>query len=442
MGSPGIVILGAGMAGCGAAHQLRENGLGARMYEARHRPGGLTTSYTYDDGFIFDEGVHISFSSNERIRELFAKAIGGEHTSAKIYCNNFWRGHWIKHPAQVNLHGLPTDLIVACIKDFVAANAVENPKIANYEDWLYAAFGRTFADTFPMKYTVKYHTTLARNMTTDWLGPRLYRPNLEEVLKGALEPEPLDVFYVDQARYPLRGGFGAYLDGLLPPSDVHCDHEVVGIDVKSRTLTFRNGTSTSYQHLISSIPLTKLIPIIAQAPADVREASGRLAATQCAVINIGINRPIFTRPQWSYFYDDDICFARVSYRDNFSKLTVPAGCGGFQAETYFSDKYRPMTGKVEDWIEPTIDGLIKAGLIEDRSEVIHRTAIWAPFANIIFDQDRPKAIETVHGFLDDVGIAYCGRYGDWGYIWTDQAFMSGERAAKTTMRRLKGTVAA
>jgi hypothetical protein len=35
----------------------------------------------------------------------------------------------------------------------------------------------------------------------------------------------------------------------------------------------------------------------------------------------------------------------------------------------------------------------------------------------------------VHGFLDEQGIAYCGRYGDWKYIWTDEAFISGERAA-------------
>ena len=37
------------------------------------------------------------------------------------------------------------------------------------------------------------------------------------------------------------------------------------------------------------------------------------------------------------------------------------------------------------------------------------------YANIIFDLDRAAALKTVHGYLDDLGIAYCGRYGDWGY---------------------------
>jgi hypothetical protein len=39
----------------------------------------------------------------------------------------------------------------------------------------------------------------------------------------------------------------------------------------------------------------------------------------------------------------------------------------------------------------------------------------------------------VHGYLDDLGIAHCGRYGDWAYIWTDESFMSGESAAEKVL---------
>jgi hypothetical protein len=68
----------------------------------------------------------------------------------------------------------------------------------------------------------------------------------------------------------------------------------------------------------------------------------------------------------------NICFARVSYPDNFSPRVVPAGCGAFQAETNFSNKYKPMTATAEDWIEPTIEGLLKCGLVRDRSELFTR----------------------------------------------------------------------
>src|SRR5215204_1398405 len=179
MKDSGFVILGSGVAGLGAANALNEEGIRPRLYDSRPKPGGLTSSFDRGDGFVFDEGVHISFTVNPRVKELFAKSVDGLYETGQVYCNNYWRGHWIKHPAQVNLHGLPVDLVVNCIKDFVEASNNPNPVIESYEDWLLAAFGKTFTENFPAIYTVKYHTTEARNMTTDWLGPRLYRPKLE-----------------------------------------------------------------------------------------------------------------------------------------------------------------------------------------------------------------------------------------------------------------------
>ena len=49
---------------------------------------------------------------------------------------------------------------------------------------------------------------------------------------------------------------------------------------------------------------------------------------------------------------------------------------------------------------------------------------------MIFDLERKPALELVHGYLRDIGVHWCGRYGDWEYAWTDQAFFSGERAAQ------------
>ena len=50
----GIAILGAGMAGLGAAHRCRELGLEAVVYEMRRRPGGHTRAFFNERGFIFD----------------------------------------------------------------------------------------------------------------------------------------------------------------------------------------------------------------------------------------------------------------------------------------------------------------------------------------------------------------------------------------------------
>lgn len=55
------------------------------------------------------------------------------------------------------------------------------------------------------------------------------------------------------------------------------------------------------------------------------------------------------------------------------------------------------------------------------------------YANVIFDLERASALQIVHGYLEEVGIAWCGRYGDWAYIWTDESFISGEKAAEKAL---------
>ena len=67
-----------------------------------------------------------------------------------------------------------------------------------------------------MQYTRKYHTTTADNMSTDWLGPRIYRPSLEEVLRGALSPSAPHMHYITHFRYPTEGGFVSYLKKFVP----------------------------------------------------------------------------------------------------------------------------------------------------------------------------------------------------------------------------------
>jgi hypothetical protein len=66
--------------------------------------------------------------------------------------------------------------------------------------------------------------------------------------------------------------------------------------------------------------------------------------------------------------------------------------------------------------------------------VVRHTQV-VDYANIIFDRDRSAALRVVHGYLNDVGIGYCGRYGEWGYLWTDEAFISGENAVAKALDR-------
>ncbi len=441
MTTSGIVIVGSGLAALGASYRLRSEGVSSVLYDKNSYHGGHTASHEAR-GFIFDEGPHVSFTTNERVRQLFAESVHDNYETIKAKVNNYWKGYWVTHPVICNLYGLPSDLVIKVLKDFVASRNCDDQPCKQYEDWLIATYGRTYAETFPMQYTRKYHTTTADNMSTDWLGPRLYKPELEEVLVGAISPVAPNIHYVQEYRYPTHNGFVSYLDLFGAQSQIILDHRLVAVDPRARELRFANGTVVGYDHLISSVALPDLIPMISGTPADVLEAAERLACTTLVLVNLGINRPDISEASWSYFYEDDYVFSRVSFPRLMSPHTVPPGVGSIQAEVYFSKKYRPLERPPVDYIEPVIDGLRRCGLIREEDKILFKDVMVIPYANIIFDLDRAASLKTVHGYLDDLGIAYCGRYGDWGYLWTDESLISGERAAQTVLNRMMSPHAA
>src|SRR3989441_3779794 len=107
-----IAVLGAGMAGFGAAHRLHTAGARATLYEKRGHYGGHTSSYRFDGGFFFDEGPHVSFTQDERIPQLFAQNVNRDYQTLTTPGNNYWKGYWINPPPQCNLYRLPQDLLL------------------------------------------------------------------------------------------------------------------------------------------------------------------------------------------------------------------------------------------------------------------------------------------------------------------------------------------
>jgi protoporphyrinogen oxidase len=431
-----IAVLGTGMAGLGAGHVLDNAGVEFVCFDRNPYFGGHTHSFRYDEGFVFDEGGHISFTKHEHVRELLAANIDSRHEEPQLQIDNYWRGHRIRHPVQVNLVGLPPELVVDIVRDFVAVSGEPLTDQATYAEWLLRAYGKTFAETFPMVYGRKYHTVEMAQLTTDWIGPRMYRPGLDEIVYGALAGQRESVHYVDTFRYPSHGGFKSYLERFAERFELRLEHEVTGLDPAARVLHFANGESFGYERVISSMPLPELVPLIDGVPQHVVEAAGRLAFTTAVLINLGIDRADLSPTHITYFYDEDIVFSRVNLPHMFSPHNAPPGGGTIQAEVYFSDKYRPLEIDPAELIEPAIADLQRCGFLRDGDSVLLRDAVVNRYANVIYDHDRAAAVETVHAYLDSVGIDYCGRYGNWDHAWTDEAFISGEETAAKVLAEL------
>ncbi len=430
------VILGSGMAAWGAFDRLSAEGVTPLLFDKNSYPGGHTASFPNDQGFIFDDGPHISFTEIENVQAAFAQAVDHEYETLQARVDNWYEGVWIKHPAIAYLHALPEDLIVRIVKEFMEVSQQPLPdSFDNYREWLLAAYGPTFATNFPGQYGTKYHTCGPEVMNTDWLGPRLYRPDLDEVLLGAIRPPRTEKHYIDKFRYPKKGGFEGYLHKFFDAADLRLDHQATAIDPVAKTVTFGNGHVESFDSLISSAPLAEVVKMLPDVPDDIQEAASLLACSQAVIVNVGVDRDDLSPCHWRYIYDEDIRSVRLSFPHMFSPTTCPPGHGAVQVEVYYSDKYKPLDHKPEDDIEPVVSELKLMGVLREDENIVFSEARLIEYANVIFDLDSTPSATRVQDYLRSLDIQYCGRYGDWAYIWTDQSFLSGQRAAQRVLDR-------
>lgn len=95
--------------------------------------------------------MHFTFASDEYIKDIFEQSSPTYPHPSVSY--NYWRGFWLKHPAQNNLAPLPIEEKVKIIEDFVNRPHMDIGDITNYEEWLRVQYGNYFAENFPFLYS-------------------------------------------------------------------------------------------------------------------------------------------------------------------------------------------------------------------------------------------------------------------------------------------------
>lgn len=422
-----IIILGAGISGLSAGYHLKKDGFEVSFYEKEDEVGGLCRSKRYDN-LIFDYGVHTSFTSNEYVKDLFAKSVNGNYRKDQISCLNYWKGYWIKHEAQNNLHSLPKGIIKKCLIDFIYAKYEDQIEIKNYKDWCQKKFGNFFSENFTNKYTKKFWTVDSQKLTTDWIGTRLHQSKLETIIDGVLDISRSNDHYITTFRYPKEGGYFHFLNFLISDLKIELETYPVEIDLERKGILLNTGEIKKYEALVSSIPVPELIKCVKNVPGYVLEATNRLKWTSMLMLNFYTERKTSTLSQWNYYYDEDIPYSRLFYMSKFAKNNAPENYETIQVEIPYS-KDKPIIVEKKELINKVIRCIHKTENIS-YNEIKYLGEINLDYGYVIYDFNRKKSLEIIYKFLDDNGIYYCGRFGEWAYLWSDQALLSGKKIAE------------
>jgi len=419
------IVLGSGISGLSAGFHLNKKGISNVIYEQNDDWGGLCANFTID-GFRFDKFVHFTFTNEEYVRNTFNSS--SELHEHPAISNNYYKGYWLKHPAQNNLFPLTEDEKTKIIDDFIKRPKKEIAEIKDYSEWLECQYGEYFAHNFPFAYTRKYWGKEAKELETKWVGNRMHSPSLGEVIKGATEPNDKNFYYTSVMRYPKVGGFRSILDSTREGLDIKFNQKAVKIDAANKTVSFENGTQTKYDNLISSLPLPEIIKMLEDAPQNVVEAAKNLKHTRGYMVSLGFKRPDVAKDLWFYIYDEDILAARVYSPSLKSKDNAPEGCSSLQAEIFFANDAEILPEDIV--LENTIEKLSKMGLFK-KEEIAVKDIRFEKYANVIFDHYVYKNRQIVLDYLNSLGIKSIGRFGKWEYMWTNQAFLDGKETAES-----------
>lgn len=423
-----IIVLGAGLAGLSAAHHL---GGDCEIFEKEDYLGGHCRTKRVK-GFNFDEGAHVFFGKNDCAREFVWEPLGNEMIPhrAEIW-NNYGDRRVGRYPVQANANALPPEVATRCVMDFIEATRQPETEVLTYQDWCYASFGKSFADQFMLRYARKIWTVEPAEMNTEWLGSaaggRVSRPSLEQVIRGAIDPNPQELNYLTEFSYPSHGGFARIADPLAANAGkLRLGCGVTKIESATRKITFSDGSVRDYTAAISTIPLPALVRLTVDAPDDVRAAADRLMWTSILCLNFGVAREDIGPGHWVYFYDHNIPFFRVSFPSKFAPDNAPPGHSSVSCEIAYSSR-KPL--ERDGLVERTIDALRLTGILRDSDRIVVEDQINIPYAYVVFDFNRQESLRTIHTWMESVDLYPCGRFGEWGYHWSFEAMESGKRVA-------------
>lgn len=425
---PAICVVGAGPTGLGAAWRLHEvEHPSWTLIEAQGRPGGLAASVVDARGFTWDLGGHVLFSHYDYFDRLMDDLLPGGWNEHVRQAWVWMRRRFIPYPLQNNIWRLPPDELMACLEGLLAVQGstdrAEPP--ANFREWILRAFGPGLAESFMLPYNRKVWAHDPAELDTGWMGERVAPVDLARVLRNLVFRRddtgwgPNAVF-----RFPARGGTGAIWRALadrLPRERLRLDTRVVRIAADARRLELADGTARRYDALISSMPLPRLLGLLADQPGLARLRHG-FRHSCSLIVGIGVQgrvpEPLATKC-WMYFPEPDVPFYRVTVFSNYARDHVPQPGRQWSLLCEVSEApARPVdTARL---VDDVVAGLEHAELLPPGAEIASRwwTRLDPGYPTPFLGRD--ELLDAIDPALRRLGIHSRGRFGAWKYEVSNQ----------------------
>ena len=424
------IIIGAGLSGLSAAYHL---GRDYRIFERAGEVGGLCRS-VMEKGYTFDLAPHIFFTGSQYVNGLVNELLNGDLVRQRRRAYIYLHGTYVEYPFEVNLHGLPKEIIDECIE---GVRHRPNIRPNNFMEWIRATMGEGVAKHYMVPYNEKIWKYPLEKMNIDWVDGRVPAPSVEEMVKGAEGKVEREYGPNAYFLYPRVGGIGTIPTALSTRvNEISLNSDVSEIHQKGKRLEviyMLNGESKRQEadKVLSSVPLPEIVKMIKAAPEEVIKASEALVYNSLVCFNIGVNRAAISDKHWLYFPEKEYPFNRISFPMNLSPETVPKGKSSIVVEV----TYTGARLNAEETKEKVRQGLVDAEILRDEDKLEVFGALDFKYAYVVYDLHHKRNVNLIQAYLKSLGVSSMGRFGEWEYFNMDKAILSGKRAAEEEAKK-------
>jgi len=440
-----VGIIGGGPAGMTAAFELARGGAAVDLFEASPHVGGMARSIPLW-GQTVDFGPHRFFSRDTRVNRLWLEMAGRDYDMVNRLTRILYKDAFFHYPlrpfnALLNLGPLES---LRCLASYgwQQLHATRPAQDASFEDWVTRRFGHRLFTIFFKTYSEKLWGIPCAELDADFAAQRIKKFSLGEAIKNAFGADASrHKTLVEQFAYPHGGNGSTYqrmADRCLAlRGRIHLRTPVERVEAENGRATglqLSDGTCHTFDHVVSSMPLTDLVSRMAGVPAEVVQAAARLRYRNTILVYLRVQGDGLFRDNWLYVHSTGLTTGRIT---NFRNWT-PRICHG-QADTILALEYW-CYGDDTIWraadahlIDLATRDIRTAGLIGDRTILdgqVRRIEKCYP----VYSRGFKEPLNVIIRYLRTIGgLSVVGRYGAFKYNNQDHSILMGLLAAQNIL---------
>ncbi|HYC77745.1 MAG TPA: FAD-dependent oxidoreductase [Planctomycetota bacterium] len=429
-----VAVVGGGITGVSAARFLLDRGHAPTVFEATARIGGLCGSDVVD-GFVVDHaGGHILYSVDKEVLDFLLGALGPDGAvRSERRTRIFHRGRYVSYPFENGLGDLAPADNFECLKGYVEAAFARRagaPEPADFHAWCLWRFGEGICRQFMHPYNEKIWNVDLRRLGVAWVRGRVPDAPIDDVLRAAVGLKTTGYAHQAIFWYPKQGGFEAIVHAVartLPEG-------VIRLSTPVRRVERAGGRwsvdGESFDHVLSTAPLTLLPAFAPEMPASVRAACEGLTYTSLLTVFVALKHDRLPDYSWVYFpHPENGPQNRITYLSNYAPANAPPGCGSVMAEvTYLGPRPDPDRTAKE-----VVEGLVRCGVFA-ADDVLFTRTYDNRFAYVLYEHGLEERVATVRAWAQSIGLGLAGRFGNYNYYNSDRCVRAALDAAEALGR--------